>query len=71
MSDQRHKEAVQIAEAYAAADRALAHLGRLLRSTDAGTYLWAAPHKTAVSGIRAVLKALRNDVPNYEPPDQS
>jgi len=54
-----------IRAAYDRADAALRQVGKLLRTTHAGEYLWSADHKTAISGLRVVVQKLRQDVPYY------
>jgi hypothetical protein len=63
---ERHKTAGEIRAAYKDAEKALRRVGRLLRTTEAGSYLWATEHKTAVSGLCVVLTKLEQDVPYYE-----
>ena len=55
-----------IRAAYDRADEALRHVGKLLRTTHAGEYLWSAEHKTAISGLRVMVQKLRQNVPHYE-----
>ncbi len=62
---QRAEDAKQIKEAYLEAERAVAKVGTLLRTTQAGEYLWARRHKTAISGIKATLLIMRSHVPDY------
>ena len=66
MKDNRAKDVIEIRHAYTDAEKALRKVGTLLRTTDAGCYLWANRHKTMVSGLSAVLFTLRCDVPIYE-----
>ena len=54
-----------IRAAYQRADEALGQVGKLLRTTHAGEFLWSADHKTAISGLRAIVRKLREDVPFY------
>ena len=61
----RGYEADMIREAYEAADKALIKIGRLLRTTHAGEFMWSADHKTAISGLRVIVSKLRDDVPYY------
>ena len=62
---ERQRTASEIRAAYKDAERALRRVGRLLRTTEAGRYMWSQHHKTAVSGICVVLDKLAYDVPNY------
>jgi len=62
---ERQQTASEIRAAYKDAERALRRVGRLLRTTEAGRYMWSADHKTAVSGICVVLDKLAYDVPDY------
>jgi len=64
-ADQRAIDAEQIKQAYRDAEAALSHVSRLLRSTEAGRYMWSAEHKTAISGLKVVVGMLRKDVPDY------
>ena len=63
---QRAEDAKRIKEAYLEAERAIAKVGTLLRTTQAGEYLWANRHKAAISGIKATLSIMRSDVPDYQ-----
>lgn len=65
MSDVRTLDSVRIKSAYQNAERSLREVGRLLRTTHAGKALWAGPHKTAVSGMVAMIEVLERDVPEY------
>jgi hypothetical protein len=65
LNAQRAEDAKQIKQAYLEAERAVSKVGTLLRTTQAGEYLWANRHKTAVSGIKATLSIMRSDVPDY------
>jgi len=69
----RGAEADMIRAAYDRADDALRHVGKLLRTTHAGEFMWSADHKTAISGLRVVVQKLRQDVPYYDdsPNDQA
>ena len=62
---QRAQDAIQIDEAYKQVEKSLAKVGRLLRTTEAGKFIWADNHKTAVSGLKAMIKQLRKTVPDY------
>ena len=62
---ERQQTAQEIRAAYLDAEKALRHVGRLLRTTEAGRYLWSAKHKTAVSGLCAMVYTLAYDVPDY------
>jgi hypothetical protein len=64
-NSQRAEDAKKIKQAYLEAERAVAKVGTLLRTTQAGEYLWALRHKTSISGIRATLSIMRSDVPDY------
>jgi len=63
--NKRAESAARIRAAYDDAIKAVAHVGKLLRTTEAGRYLWADRHKTSVSGVKAMLGVLRDDVPRY------
>jgi hypothetical protein len=54
----RKASANRIADNYEAAVEAVAKLGRSLRIEPAAQYMWGAEHKTAVSGIKAILALL-------------
>lgn len=64
--DTRALDAEQIKAAYDEADRALQMVGKIIRTSKAGKYIWASDHKTAISGLRVVVRKLRNDVPRYK-----
>jgi len=64
--EKRRVTAAQIRQAYLDAETSLRDVGRLLRTTDAGKYLWAVQHKTVVSGLAIVLNKLAYDVPEYD-----
>jgi hypothetical protein len=61
----RRRETDAIRAAYDHADAALHQVGKLLRTTRAGEFLWSAEHKTAISGLRVMVQKLRQDVPYY------
>ena len=65
MSDFREASAKQIHDAYLSAEKELRKVGRLLRTTEAGKYVWATEHKTAVSGLAICINKLAYDVPDY------
>ena len=65
LSSDRAVGAKAIEDAYSLIEKSLSRVGKLLRTTHAGRYLWAADHKAAVSGLKVIVKHLRNDVPNY------
>ena len=62
---ERQRTATEIRAAYLEAEKALRRVGRLLRTTEAGRYMWSAKHKTAVSGLCAMIDTLAYDVPDY------
>jgi hypothetical protein len=62
----RKREAQEICNAYEVVARELAHVGKLLRTTEAGKYLWSTEHKSAVTGLRTLVEMLRLDVPLYD-----
>jgi hypothetical protein len=59
----------RIESAYKDAETALREVGRLLRTTYAGKFMWASDHKIAVSGIRIALESMRRRLPRYEKPN--
>ena len=61
----RQETASEIRAAYKYAEKALRRVGRLLRTTEAGRYMWSSEHKTAVSGLCVMLDKLAYDVPDY------
>jgi len=65
MADQRAADARQIEEAYESVERALSQVGKLLRTTEAGRFMWSSEHKSAVTGLKVIVEKLRRDVPNY------
>lgn len=67
-NDQRAQDSDAIKAAYENADDALRRVGKLLRTTYAGQFMWATEHKTAISGLRVVVQRLRRDVPQYKTP---
>lgn len=62
---QRHEDAMEIWRAYHEAEQSLRKVGTLLRTTEAGMYMWSAKHKTAISGLCVCISSLRDDVPSY------
>lgn len=62
---ERQRTAAEIKAAYLDAEIAVRRVGRLLRTTEAGRYMWSAKHKTAVSGLCVMLDTLAYDVPGY------
>lgn len=62
----RGAEADMIRAAYDRADDALRQVGKLLRTTHAGEFMWSSDHKTALSGLRVVVQKLRENVPYYD-----
>ena len=64
--DNRREDVAEIRQAYKQAVDSVSEIGRLLRTTDSGKYMWSADHKTAISGIKVILKKLRADVPQYD-----
>jgi len=63
---ERRETANQIRRAYWDAEIAVRKIGNLLRTTEAGTYMWSARHKTAISGMAAILRLISLDVPHYD-----
>lgn len=70
LNAQRAEDVKRIREAYLEAERAVAKVGTLLRTTVAGEYMWATRHRTAISGIKATLNIMRRDVPDYRGKEQ-
>lgn len=64
--DKRTEDVRQIRLAYLDVEIALRKVGTLLRTTDAGKYMWASDHRSAVTGLRVVTEKLREDVPRYD-----
>jgi hypothetical protein len=64
--DVRKEESERIRLAYGRVEEALADVGKLLRTTEAGSFMWAGRHKTAVSGLKATVNILRYAVPRYD-----
>lgn len=64
--DTRRVDVQAIKAAYEEAEQSLRVVGKLLRTTYAGQFMWAADHKSAVTGLRIVLEKLRYDVPTYK-----
>ena len=62
---QRAVDAIAIESAYEAAESSLERVLELLRTTEAGRFMWAENHKDALSGIVTIVHMLRCDVPNY------
>lgn len=63
--DIRAQESLAIKKKYEDAIEALRQVGYLLRKTEAGRFIWAGNHKTAIAGLKATLRILKNDVPTY------
>ena len=66
MKSQRAIDAAEICAAYESVEEGLRRVGKLLRTTEVGRYLWARDHKAAVTGLRVIVKQLRRDVPSYD-----
>ena len=66
MKSQRAIDANEICAAYEAVEHELRRVGKLLRTTEAGKYLWSRDHKAAVTGLRVIVEQLRRDVPSYD-----
>ena len=64
--DIRRADVIAICNAYTEVEKALRRVGKLLRTTEAGKYMWAADHRSAVTGVRVVIEKLRKDVPRYD-----
>lgn len=64
--DKRTEDSRQIRLAYLDVEFALRKVGKLLRTTEAGKYAWAAKHRSAVTGLKVVAEKLREDVPRYD-----
>jgi len=62
----RARDARQIKDAYQSVEAALSRVGRLLRTTEAGKFMWSSDHKSAVTGLKVVVAKLRWDVPDYD-----
>ena len=62
---ERKRSAREIIEAYIEAEKYLRRVGKLLRTSRAGKYMWSAEHKTAVSGMVATIEILISAVPRY------
>ena len=60
------EETDAIRASYERVERALKASGKLLRTTVAGNYMWAARHNTALSGLRATMEIIKQDVPYYD-----
>jgi hypothetical protein len=65
MRDTRQESSAKIIQAYKNADLALAEIGRLLRTTESGKFMWSSEHKTFVSGMRVAVQAMMKEVPRY------
>lgn len=65
-TDTRMFDAERIKQAYENVDIGLGEVGRLLRTTQAGQYMWSAEHKTIVMGMRAMIRKLQHSVPSYD-----
>lgn len=63
---QRALDSIEIKKAYKTVEGALRAVGKLLRTTEAGKYMWASDHKNAVTGLRVAIEKLRHNVPRYE-----
>lgn len=63
--DRRQTDVEAIEKAYSEVEAALSKVGKLLRTTEAGKFMWANDHKSAVTGLRIVVEKLRADVPSY------
>ena len=63
--DGRAMDARQIKEAYQSVETALSRVGKLLRTTEAGKYMWSSEHKSAVTGLKVIVTKLRRTVPDY------
>ena len=64
--DKRQVDVAKIKEAYSAAEDSLQRVSWLLKHTSAGKFGWARDHRSAVTGLRATLRILRDDVPLYD-----
>ena len=62
----RAEDSRKIRLAYLEVEFALLKVGKLLRTTEAGRYAWAANHRSAVTGLKVVAEKLREDVPRYD-----
>lgn len=62
---QRAIDGKEIREAYRTVEESLRAVGKLLRTTEAGHYMWASDHKSVVTGLRIVIEKLQHDVPRY------
>ena len=65
MTDQRADDVEKIEQAYLKVETALKEVGYLLRTTEAGKYMWSSDHKAALTGLRVLVAQLRRDVPAY------
>jgi hypothetical protein len=63
--DKRQADVQAIEKAYSEVEAALSNVGKLLRTTEAGKFMWASDHKSAVTGLRIVVEKLRGNVPSY------
>ena len=66
MDDTRADDAQKICDAYLDVLVALQEVGRLLRTTYAGKFMWSAEHKSAITGLKVLVEKLRQDVPTYD-----
>jgi hypothetical protein len=66
MDDSRKQSSKEIRIAYSRAEKDLAYIGKLLRTTEAGKYMWSARHKSAVTGLKQIIDLLKYDVPTYD-----
>jgi len=58
-------DARQIEEAYFNAEEALRRVGKLLLTTEAGSFAWSCEHRSIVTGMRRSVVKLRRSVPDY------
>jgi hypothetical protein len=64
--DNRHHDIIRIESAYKEVIRALSHAGLLLRTTEAGKFMWSSEHKTIITGLKGIVEKLYCDLPDYE-----
>lgn len=64
--DSRANDTAEIRMAYENVEESLRNVGKLLRTTYAGKFMWSHDHRNAVTGLRAIIKKLRDDVPLYD-----
>lgn len=62
---QRVVDVIKIKRAYDEVGESLRIVGKLLRTTEAGKYMWSSDHKSAVTGLRIIVETLRREVPSY------